>query len=148
MKLKMLLAVVFVAGVAASIALAQPPAGHDNGNGNGGNANGHASDNGNGNGKGKGKDPVSTSTPVSTTTESGKVLICHKTGNGKYVVVSVSVHSAHARGKHAGDVPYNGSCPGPIQGHRGNSTTTTTASTSTSTSTTTTTTQAAPTTTT
>jgi hypothetical protein len=121
MKLKAILLAVFAAGVLASIAIAKPP-------------------------PGKGHDTVSTTgttaTTGATTTTKGKgkapakVLVCHKLGNGHYVLVRVSAKSAPAKGKHGGDVlATNGTCPGPIQGKGGKTTTgatTTTAATTTS----------------
>jgi len=106
MKLKMILLMLFAAGLFASIAIAkQPP--------------------------GKGD---STETSATTTTAApGKVLVCHRVGNGKYVLLSVSKKSSHARLKKTGDVPAGagGTCPGPIQGHTGTTTTTTGATTTT-----------------
>jgi hypothetical protein len=121
MKLKAILLAVFAAGVLASIAIAKPP-------------------------PGKGHNTVSTTgtTATSTTTTTGKgkakgkakVNVCHKLPNGHYVLLRVSVQSAHARIKHEGDVlATNGTCPGPIQGKGGKTTTastTTTAATTTS----------------
>jgi hypothetical protein len=101
-----LLATVFAAGVLASIALAGNP---------------HHSDSTTG--------TTGTTTTGTTTTSShaGKVLVCHKLGNGHYVLVSVSARSAPAKGKHGGDVlASGGTCPGPIQGHGGSTTTETT----------------------
>jgi hypothetical protein len=113
MKIKVLLLTLFVAGFAASMALASPPPWS------------HAG--------GKGNAPAAAPTNGTTTTTSGKVLMCHRTGSAKhpYVLISVSVHSAHARGKHKGDLPATGgSCPMTPPG------TPTTASTSTATTTT------------
>ena len=102
MKIKVLLLTLFVAGFAASMALASPPPWA------------HAG------GKGKGNAPAAAPTTTgatstgTTTTTSGKVMICHRTGSAThpYVLISVSVHSAHARGKHKGDLPATGgSCP-------------------------------------
>jgi hypothetical protein len=112
MKLRIaLLALIAAAGVLASIAVAKPPPGHGN----------------------KHDTTVSTTgtTSTTTTTEAGhghgkkadKVLVCHKVGNGHYVLIKVSANSAPARGKHKGDVlATNGTCPGPIQGHHGTTT--------------------------
>ena len=62
------------------------------------------------------------------------MLVCHKVGNGHYVLIKVSAKSAPARGKHGGDVlATNGTCPGPIQGHGGHTTTTATTTTATTT---------------
>src|SRR5487761_896782 len=116
MKLRIaLLALIAAAGVLASIAVAKPPPGHGN----------------------KHDATVSTTgttaTGTTTTTsghghgkKAGKVLVCHKVGNGHYVLVSVSANSALAKGKNKNDVlAVNGTCPGPIQGHGGNTTGTT-----------------------
>ena len=118
MKLRIaLLALVAAAGVFASFAVAKPPQGHGNTH-DGGTTTG----------------TTTGTTATTTTTASGhgkgkkaaKVLVCHKTGNGKYVLVSVSANSAPAKGKHGGDVlATNGTCPGPIQGHGGDTTGTT-----------------------
>jgi hypothetical protein len=122
MKLRIaLLVLVAGAGGFASIAVAKPPAGHGN----------------------KHHDTTAsttgtTSTGTTTTTKGkapGKVLVCHKVGNGHYVLIKVSAKSAPAKGKRKGDVlATNGTCPGPLQGH-GHTTstaTTTTAATTTS----------------
>ena len=62
------------------------------------------------------------------------MLVCHKVGNGHYVLVSVSANSALAKGKNKNDVlATNGTCPGPIQGHHGTTTTTGTTTTETTT---------------
>jgi len=122
MKLRIaLLALIAAAGVLASIAVAKPPPGHGN------------------------KHDVSTTgtTSTTTTTEAGhghgkkadKVLVCHKVGNGHYVLIKVSANSAPARGKHKGDVlATSGTCPGPIQGHHGTTTTSATTTEATTTS--------------
>jgi hypothetical protein len=117
MKLRIaLLALAAAAGVFASIAVAKPPPGH-----------GNPHDRGSTTGTTATTATSTTATTTTTTTagtttttaEAGKVLVCHRVGNGRFVLVSVSVHSAHARGKHEGDVlaGANGACPGPIQGH-------------------------------
>jgi hypothetical protein len=106
MKLKAILLAVFAAGVLASIAIASPP-------------------------PGKGNNTVSTTTTTNTTTTGkgkakgkAKVYVCHKLANGHYVLLHVSVQSAHARIKHEGDVlATNGTCPGPIQGKGAKTTT-------------------------
>ena len=108
MKLRIaLLSLVAAAGVFASIAVAKPPPGH-------------------GNPHDATTTVGSTVKPAATTTTTaahGKVFVCHKLGNGHYVLISVSVHSAHARGKHKGDVlATNGTCPGTTQGHGGTTT--------------------------
>ena len=122
MKLRIaLLALVASAGVFASMAVAKPPSGH-----------GNPQDSG-----------TTTGTIGTTTTTSGhgkkagKVVVCHKTGNGKYVLVRVSANSALAKGKHGDVVTTNGTCPGPIQGHGGTTTSTTTTTAQTATTTTT-----------
>ena len=135
MKLRIaLLALVAAAGVFASIAVAKPPQGHGNPH-NQGSTTGTT---------------ATTGTTGTTTTTSGhgkgkgqghsKVLVCHKLGNGKYVLIKVSANSAPAKGKHKGDVlATNGTCPGPLQGHGGKTTsteTTTTAQTTTAATTT------------
>jgi len=113
------------AGVLASIAVAKPPPGHGNPH--------------------QGSTTTGTTTTGTTTTTSGhghghgkkagKVLICHKAGNGHYVLVRVSANSALAKGKHKDDVlAVNGTCPGPIQGHHGTTTTTATTTETTTTS--------------
>ena len=126
MKLKLLLMTVFAAGLMASIAIAKPPPGH-------GNPHGQATTT-----TAAGSTTAGTTT---TTAASGKVLVCHKTGNGHYVLVYVSAHSALARGKRAGDVlAKDRTCPGPVQGSSGGGETTTGSTTTTTTGTTTTTT--------
>ncbi len=131
MKLRIaLLALIAAAGVMASVAVAKPPSGHGNPHNQAGSTTGTTTTTGTktttaGHGKGK---------------KAGTVLVCHKTGNGKYVLVRVNANSALARGKHKGDVlAAGGACPGPIQGHtgtgtdeQGTTTTTTTAATTTS----------------
>jgi hypothetical protein len=121
MKLRIAL-LVLVAGVGglASIAVAKPPPGH-----------GHHQD--------STVSTTSTTATTTTTAEHGhptKVLVCHKVGNGHYVLIKVSAKSAPARGKHRGDVlATNGTCPGPIQGHGGHTTTTATTTTTAATTT-------------
>ena len=111
MKLRIaLLVLVAGAGGLASIAVAKPPPGH-----------GHHQDS-------TVSTTGTTSTTATTATTAGhghgtKVLVCHKVGNGHYVLIRVSSNSALAKGKHGGDVlASNGTCPGPIQGHTGTST--------------------------
>ncbi len=90
MKLKILLACLFVAGIAASFALAAPPPGH---------------------GHGKGQNPALTST--STVSSDRKVALCHKTGSKKnpWVKIVVSKNALPAHLRH-GDVPAPaGGCP-------------------------------------
>ena len=136
MKLKILFLALFAAGVVASIAIAKPPPGkgnpHQGGSddaavaapaagttaaGTSASTSTAAPSPGKGHGKGKhvggaAATATTASTTTASTTQSRKVLICHKTGNGKYVLVSVSVNSALARGKHGGDVPAaGGKCP-------------------------------------
>lgn len=104
MKLKALLVSLFVAGVVASFAIAKPPPGKGNPHTNVGTTAGSTS--------------ASTSTGITTTTATAgrKVLVCHLTGKGKLVLVSVSANSAHTR-KHKGDVPAaGGKCPSPKTG--------------------------------
>ena len=115
MKLRIaLLALAAAAGVFASIAVAKPPSGHGNPH-DGGTTTG-----------------TTTGTIATTTTTSshgkkaGKVLVCHKVGNGKYVLVKVSANSALAKGKHGDVLATNGTCPGPLQGHGGTTTSSTT----------------------
>jgi hypothetical protein len=135
MKLRVaLLAMVAAAGVLASIAVAKPPPGH--GNPHQGSTTGTTT-------------TGTTTTGTTTTTEKGhgksgdhgraaKVLVCHKVGNGHYVLVKVSAHSAPAKGKHGGDVlATNGTCPGPLQGHGSKTTTGSTTTTTVATTTTT-----------
>jgi hypothetical protein len=129
MKLRIaLLALAAAAGVFASIAVAKPPSGHGNPH------------------DGVTTTGTTTGTTGTTTTTSshgkkaGKVLVCHRVGNGKYVLVKVSANSALAKGKHGDVVSTNGTCPGPIQGHGGQTTSTTTTAAQTTTATTTTTT--------
>jgi len=134
MKLRItLLAMVAAAGVLASIAVAKPPPGHGN---NEATTTGTTATSTTG---------TTTTTTTSTTTkhhdksdqgEAAKVLVCHKVGNGHYVLVKVSAHSARAKGKHGDVIATNGTCPGPLQGH--GSTTTTGATTTTVATTTTT----------
>jgi len=110
MKLKLtLLALVAAAGLLASLALAAPPPG-----------------------KGKNKTTTTPTAGATTTTSprQTKVLVCHKVGKGKYVLLSVAKKSAPARLKKTGDVlAVNGTCPGPIKGHTGTTTTPTTTTT-------------------
>ncbi len=105
MKLTALALALFVTGLAASGALAkQPP------------------------GKGKPTTPASTSTSTGTTTTpvTRKVLICHATHAKKhpYVLIRVSVKSAHALLKHGDVLPTNGKCPVAATGATTTSTTT------------------------
>ena len=123
MKLRIaLLAIVAAAGVFASIAVAKPPQGHGNPHDQTTTVASTASTTAttwttsttprHGKGRGHGE--------TTTTTANCKVLVCHRVGNGHYVLISVSVHSAPAKGKHKGDVlAANRACPGPIQGHTG-----------------------------
>ena len=136
MKLRIaLLAMVAAAGVLASIAVAKPPTGHGNPH-QGSTTTGTTA-------------TTTTATTATTTTtghghgrKAGKVLVCHKVGNGHYVLIKVSANSAPAKGKHHGDVlATNGTCPGPLQGHGSKTTTsatTTTGATTTTVATTTT----------
>jgi len=118
MKLRIaLLALAASAGVFASMAVAKPPSG-------GGNPHDSMTATG-----------TTTVTTATTTTTSGhgkkagKVLVCHRTGNGKYVLVRVSANSALAKGKHGDVLAVNGICPAPIQGHGGQTTSSTTTTT-------------------
>ena len=118
MKLRIaLLALVAAAGVLASMAVAKPPPGHGNPHDAGATT---------------GTTGLSTTGTTTTTTElgtHGKVLVCHKLGNGRYVLVRVSVHSALAKGKHGNVLATNGTCPGPVQGYGSSTTTATTTAT-------------------
>ena len=92
MKLTALALALFVSGLAASGALAkQPP------------------------GKGKPTTTASTTTSTGTTTARAakKVLICHATHAKKhpYVLIRVSVKSAHVLLRHGDVLPTNGKCP-------------------------------------
>jgi hypothetical protein len=135
MKLRIaLLAFAAAAGVFASIAVASPPPWAGNPHAQavpaGSTTGTTASTTTAAHGKGH------TTTTTTTTTADRKVLVCHKVGNGHYVLISVSVHSAPAKGSHGGDVlATNKTCPGTIQGH-GRTTTaaTTTVATTTTTS--------------
>ena len=82
MKLNILLAALFVAGIATALAVAAPPPGK-----------------GNPHEQGTVSTTSSTSTPPSTTTAGGKVPLCHKTGNGKFhaITVAKSAVAAHLR---------------------------------------------------
>jgi hypothetical protein len=130
MKLKSLFLILFVAGVAASIAVAKPPPGKGNPHRGGSEDAAVAATT-------TGSTTGSTTTGTTATTTTGvpparKVLICHRTGNGRYVLVSVSVNSALARGKKSGDVPAaGGKCPGATGTTTGTTTTGTTATTTT-----------------
>jgi hypothetical protein len=135
MKLKILLAAVFVAGLVASFAIAAPPPGkgkgHDKGHGKGHNA---------------GAAPTSTSTaPGTTTNASGKkTLVCHRTHSKKkpWHLIWVSNHAVAKHLGHGDMLPTGGQCSVPT------STTTTTTESTTTTSETTTTTESSTTTTT
>jgi len=131
MKTKVLLACLFVAGIAASFAIASPPPGK----GNPHNA-GPAASTGTSTG----------TTGTTTTTSDKKVTLCHKTGSksNPYVKISVSKNAVKAHMKH-GDIAVSadGSCPkGTKPG--GGGTTGTTGTTGATTGTTTTTTTPAP----
>ena len=93
MKIKALFLALFVAGLAASIAVAKPPPGKGNG---------HGKD------KGTGDTPAAVSTtggstttgdtPAATVPTSGKVLLCHRTGKpGKWVRISIPAKPAKKR---------------------------------------------------
>jgi len=127
MKLKILLAAVFVAGLVASFAIAAPPPGkgkgHDKGHGKGHNA-GAAS-------------TTSTSSGGTTTNASGKkTLVCHRTHSKKkpWHLIWVSNHAVAAHLRHGDMLPTDGQCASPVT----TSTTTTESSTTTSETTTTT----------
>jgi hypothetical protein len=127
MKLKILLAAVFVAGLVASFAIAAPPPGkgkgHDNGHGKGHNA---------------GAPATSTSSGGTTTNASGKkTLVCHRTHSKKkpWHLIWVSNHAVAAHLRHGDMLPTGGQCSVTT------STTTTTTESSTTTSETTTTTE-------
>jgi hypothetical protein len=127
MKLKILLAAVFVAGLVASFAIAAPPPGkgkgHDKGHGKGHNA-GAAS-------------TTSTSSGGTTTNASGKkTLVCHRTHSKKkpWHLIWVSNHAVAAHLRHGDMLPTDGQCVSPVT----TSTTTTESSTTTSETTTTT----------
>jgi hypothetical protein len=163
MKLKIMLAAIFVAGLAASIAIAQPPPGHGNPHAGQGNApvattgttgttttgttttstsphpghsgeHGHAGEHGN---SGKDDDGNKDDHPGSSHSGAGKVLLCHKTGHG-WVLISVSANSAHVRKNHGDTAPANGKCPSRPNGRTGTTTTGTTTTGTTTTAATTT----------
>lgn len=98
MRLLLLLAIA-AAGVFASIAIASPPSGKGN--------------------------PHDTTTAANHGKKKTKVLVCHKLPSGHYVLVSVNGNSSLAKLKHQGDVlaGAGNTCPGPIQGHNGTTTT-------------------------
>ncbi len=124
MKLKTLLAALFVGGLFASMAVAKPPPGHGN--------------------PGKGNGATTTATTASTSTTStsehgksgGKVTLCHKTGSSTNPWVKIRVPAkAAAQHRRHGDVdPADGRCP---SAKTKPGTTTTTATTGTTTGTTT-----------
>ena len=137
MKLKILLAVVFVAGLVASFAIAAPPPGkgkgHDKRHGKGHDA-GAAS-------------TTSTSTGGTTTNASGKkTLVCHRTHSKKkpWHLIWVSNHAVAAHLRHGDVLPTDGQCPSSVTT---STTTSTTTESSTTTSETTTTTESSTTTT-
>ena len=123
MKLKILLAAVFVAGLVASFAIAAPPPGKGKGHGKGKGQNGAAS--------------TSPSTGGTTTNASGKkTLVCHRTHSKKkpWHLIWVSNHAVAAHLRHGDILPTDGQCASPVT----TSTTTTESSTTTSETTTTT----------
>ena len=135
MKLKILLAAVFVAGLVASFAIAAPPPGkgkgHDKGNGKGHNA-GAAS---------------TTSAGGTTTSASGKkTLVCHRTHSKKkpWHLIWVSNHAVAKHLRHGDMLPTDGQCASSVTT---STTTSTTTESSTTTSETTTTTESSTTTT-
>jgi len=75
------------------------------------------------------KPPPKGSSTTTTGKNPGKVLVCHKLGNGKWVLLNVSTKSAHARLQHGDKLAVNRTCPGPIQGHGGTTTSATTTTT-------------------
>jgi hypothetical protein len=131
MKLKSLLAALFVGGLFASMAVAKPPPGHANP------------------GKDKGGATVAATTGTSTSTTSttasgpgksgGKVTLCHKTGSATnpWVKIRVSAKTAAQHRKHGDVDPVGGRCPAPKTkpGSTTASSTTTTATTVTTTTT-------------
>jgi hypothetical protein len=89
LKLKILLAALFVAGVVTAFAVAAPPPGK-----------------GDPHNQGTSTTTASTSTSTSTTsttTDSRKVTLCHKTGNGKFHAIKVAKAAVAAHLRH-GDV--------------------------------------------
>jgi hypothetical protein len=126
MKLKAITLALFVAGCAASYALA---------------------DNGGGKGNEK-KEAVAATTTGATTTAPGKgkakgkdkqaekkVTICHKAGkSGKFVKLSVSKHALKAHKRHGDVEPVDGKCASAPPTTTAETTTSTTATTSTTTS--------------
>jgi hypothetical protein len=86
----------FVAGLLAAAALAKPP----------------------------GK--TTTETTGTTSAKAAKVVLCHKTGNGKWVKVTVAKSAAAARQKQGDQLPdASGNCPAPKTKTHGETTTTT-----------------------
>jgi hypothetical protein len=156
MKLKFLLLVVtlFVAGFAGSLAVAKPPPGKGNGNGNG-----HAKKGGpeaGGFADESTTDVTTATTSLTTSTgtttaetstgkgkkpkkaKNGKVLLCHRTGSGGYVLINVSVHAQPAHMRHGDVLPTAGACPTSTTTSTGTTSTGTTMSTTTTTDSTTT----------
>ena len=131
MKLKILLAAVFVAGLVASFAIAAPPPGK-----------GHQ---GKGHGKGHNAGASTTSSGGTTTNASGKkTLVCHRTHSKKkpWHLIWVSNHAVAKHLRHGDMLPTDGQCSVTTS-----TTTSTTTESSTTTSETTTTTQSSTTTT-
>jgi hypothetical protein len=129
MKLKILLAAVFVAGLVASFAIAAPPPGkgkgHDKGHGKGHNA---------------GAAPTSTSSGGTTTNASGKkTLVCHRTHSKKkpWHLIWVGNRAVAAHLRHGDMLPTDGKCSSAVT--TSTTTSTTTESTTTTSETTTTT---------
>jgi hypothetical protein len=106
MKLTTLVLALMLAGLASSVALAKQPPGKKAG-------------------------ATTSTTSTSTTPTTKKVLICHATHSKKrpYVLVKVSVRSAHYRLKHGDVMPTNGKCPTAKSGGTTTSATTTTTTT-------------------
>ena len=86
MKLKILLAALFVAGIATALAVAAPPPGKGNPHRQGAVSTTSSTS-------------TSTSTSTATTTTGRKVTLCHKTGNGTFraITVAKSAVAAHLR---------------------------------------------------
>jgi hypothetical protein len=88
MKLKILLAALFVAGIVTAFAVAAPPPGKGNPHKQGTSST---------------TDSTSTSTSTTSTTEGRKVTLCHRTGNGRFVKITVAKSAVAAHLRH-GDV--------------------------------------------
>jgi len=104
MKLKILLAAVFVAGLVASFAIAAPPPGKGKG---------HDQGHGKGKGHNAGAPATSTSSGGTTTNASGKkTLVCHRTHSKKkpWHLIWVSNHAVAAHLRHGDMLPTDGQC--------------------------------------